>query len=116
MFGGVLTAGHRHFFRDVEGATGQGASLASASGPPLQLLAAGRRLSLLDVEGAAGQGATLASASGPPLHLVQLTAATTLVEALANKKLKKGGLGIRIQFYGTETLFILRLRHESTVR
>ena len=38
MFGGVLTAGHRHFFRDVKGATGQGASLASASGPPLQLL------------------------------------------------------------------------------
>ena len=38
MFGGVLTAGHRHFFRDVEGATGQGASLASASGPPLHLV------------------------------------------------------------------------------
>ena len=38
MFGGVLTAGHRHFFRDVKGATGQGASLASASGPPLHLV------------------------------------------------------------------------------
>ena len=38
MFGGVLTAGHRHFFRDVEGATGQGASLTSASGPPLHLV------------------------------------------------------------------------------
>ena len=113
MFGGVLTAGHRHFFRDVEGATGQGASLASASGPPLHLLAAGRRLSLLDVEGAAGQGASLTSASGPPLHLVQLAAAVALAEALARKI--KRGLGIRIQFYGTETLFILRLRHESTV-
>ena len=91
MIGGIilLTAGHRHFFRDVEGATGQGASLASASGPPLQLLAAGRRLSLLDVEGAAGQGATLTSASGPPLHLVQLAAAATLVEALANKNKKR---------------------------
>ena len=66
MFGGVLTAGHRHFFRDVKGATGQGASLASASGPPLHLLAAGRRLSPL---------------------LVQLTAAA-LVEALA-RKIKK---------------------------
>ena len=39
MFGGViLRAGCRHFFREVEGATGQGASLASASGPPLYLL------------------------------------------------------------------------------
>ena len=80
----LLLAGRRHFFRDVEGATGQGASLAFASGPPLQLLAAGRSLSLLDVEGATGQGATLASASGPPLHLVQLTAAA-LEEALAKK-------------------------------
>ena len=83
MVGGVvlLLAGRCLSFRDVEGATGQGASLASASGPPLQLLAAGRRLSLLDVEGAAGQGASLTSASGPPLHLVQLTAAAALVEA-----------------------------------
>ena len=80
----LLLAGRRHFFRDVEGATGQGASLAFASGPPPQLLAAGRSLSLLDVEGATGQGATLASASGPPLHLVQLTAAA-LEEALAKK-------------------------------
>ena len=40
MVGGVvlLLAGRRHFFRDVEGATGQGASLASASGPPLHLV------------------------------------------------------------------------------
>ncbi len=85
MVGGIvlLLAGRRHSFRGVEGATGQGASLASASGPPLHLLTTGRRLSLLDVEGAAGQGATLASASGPPLHLVQLTAAATLAEALA---------------------------------
>ena len=94
MFGGVLTAGHRHFFRDVEGATGQGASLASASGPPLHLLAAGRRLSLLDVEGAAGQGASLTSASGPPLHLWQLAAAA-LVEA-CSRKIKKRGLGVGI--------------------
>ena len=86
MIGGVilLTAGRRHFFRDVEGATGQGASLASASGPPLHLLTTGRRLSLRDVEGAAGQGASLTFASGPPLHLWQL-AAVALVEALANK-------------------------------
>ena len=84
MFGGVLTAGHRHFFRDVKGATGQGASLASASGPPLHLLVAGRRLSFRDVEGAAGQGASLTFANGPPLHLVQLTAAA-LEEALTRK-------------------------------
>ena len=113
MFGGVLTAGHRHFFRDVEGATGQGASLASASGPPLQLLAAGRRLSLRDVEGAAGQGASLTSASGPPLHLVQLTAAATLAEALARNI--KRGLRVSIQFYGSETLCIVQLRYSSTV-
>ena len=80
MFGGVLTAGHRHFFRDVEGATGQGASLASASGPPLHLLAAGCRLFLRDVEGTAGQGASFTFANGPPLHLVQLDA-DALVEA-----------------------------------
>ena len=86
MIGGIiLLAGRCHSLRDVEGATGQGASLASASGPPLQLLAAGRRLSLLDVEGAAGQGASLTSASGPPLHLVQLAAAATLVEACSRK-------------------------------
>ena len=68
MIGGVilLLAGRCHSLRDVEGATGQGASLASASGPPLHLLAAGRRLSPL---------------------LVQLTAAA-LVEALA-RKIKK---------------------------
>ena len=89
-----LLAGRCHSLRDVEGATGQGASLASASGPPLHLLAAGRRLSLLDVEGAAGQGATLASASGPPLHLVQLTAAVALAESLAKRI--KGGLGVGI--------------------
>ena len=94
----LLLAGRCHSPWDVEGATGQGASLASASGPPLQLLAADRRLSLLDVEGATGQGATLASASGPPLHLVQLAAATTLAEALARKN--KRGLGIDIQIYG----------------
>ena len=69
MFGGLIqTAGRRHFLRDVEGATGQGASLASASGPPLHLLTAGRRL-------------------GPSLHLVQLVAAA-LAEALA-RKIKK---------------------------
>ena len=85
MFGGVLLGGRRHSFRDVEGATGQGASLASASGPPLHLLTTGRRLSLRDVEGAAGQGASLTSANGPPLHLWQLTA-TALEEALAKKK------------------------------
>ena len=34
----LLLAGRRHFFRDVEGATGQGATLASASGPPLHLV------------------------------------------------------------------------------
>ena len=64
MVGGVvlLLAGRRHFFRDVEGATGQGASLASASGPPLHLLTAGRRL-------------------GPPLHLLQRRAAAALAEA-----------------------------------
>ena len=68
MIGGVilLLAGRCHSLRDVEGATGQGASLASASGPPLHLLAAGRRLGPL---------------------LVQLTAAA-LVEALA-RKIKK---------------------------
>ena len=83
MFGGfILSAGRRHFLRDVEGATGQGALLASTSGPPLHLLTAGRRLFLRDVEGAAGQGASLVSASGPPLHLVQLAAAA-LIEALA---------------------------------
>ena len=38
MFGGVLFVGRRHSSRDVEGATGQGASLASASGPPLHLV------------------------------------------------------------------------------
>ena len=69
MFGGVLTAGHRHFFRDVEGATGQGASLASASGPPLHLLTAGRRLC-------------------PSLHLVQYRAAVALAEACAKKKMR----------------------------
>ena len=87
MIGGVvilLLAGRCHSLRDVEGATGQGASLASASGPPLHLLTAGRRLSLRDVEGAAGQGASLTSASGPPLHLWQ-QAAAALAEALARK-------------------------------
>ena len=106
MFGGVLLAGRCLSFRDVKGATGQGASLASASGPPLQLLTAGRRLSLLDVEGAAGQGASLTSASGPPLHLVQLAAAATLTEALATKLQNKRGLGISIQIYGSETFSI----------
>ena len=40
MIGGVIlqSAGRHYFFRDVKGATGQGASLASASGPPLHLL------------------------------------------------------------------------------
>ena len=40
MIGGVilLTAGRRHSLRDVEGAAGQGASLTSASGPPLHLV------------------------------------------------------------------------------
>ena len=80
----LLLAGRCHSPWDVEGATGQGASLASASGPPLHLLTTGRRLSLRDVEGAAGQGASLTSASGPPLHLLQLTAAA-LEEALAKK-------------------------------
>ena len=82
VIGGIiLLAGRCHSLRDVEGATGQGASLASASGPPLHLLSAGRRLSLRDVEGAAGRGASLTSANGPPLHLVQLAAAAALVEA-----------------------------------
>ena len=89
MFGGVLLAGRCLSFRDVKGATGQGASLASASGPPLHLLSAGRRLSLRDVEGAAGRGASLTSTNGPPLHLVQLAAAT-LIEALSRKI--KGGI------------------------
>ena len=114
MIGGVvLTAGHRHFFRDVEGATGQGASLASASGPPLQLLAAGRRLSLLDVEGAAGQGASLTSASGPPLHLVQLTAAATLTEALATKIKEDYTSGTQVLWI--KTLVIVELRYGSTI-
>ena len=34
----VLLAGRCHSLRDVEGATGQGATLASASGPPLHLV------------------------------------------------------------------------------
>ena len=68
MFGGVLLAGRCLSFRDVKGATGQGASLASASGPPLQLLTAGRRLC-------------------PSLHLWQ-RAAAALTEALA-RKIKK---------------------------
>ena len=39
MNGGViLLVGHCHSLRYVEGATGQGATLASASGPPLHLL------------------------------------------------------------------------------
>ena len=38
MFGGVQSAGRRLSHRDVEGATGQGASLASTSGPPLHLV------------------------------------------------------------------------------
>ena len=86
MIGRVIlhVAGRCLFLRDVEGATGQGASLASASGPPLHLHVAGRCLFLRDVEGAAGQGASLTSASGPPLHLVQLTAAA-LEETLAKK-------------------------------
>ena len=88
MFGGVLLAGRCLSFRDVEGATGQGASLASASGPPLHLLSAGRRLSLRDVAGAAGRGASLTSANGPPLHLWQ-QAAATLTEALARKVKKR---------------------------
>ena len=71
MIGGVIlqSAGRHYFFRDVKGATGQGASLASASGPPLQLLTAGRRLC-------------------PSLHLWQ-RAAAALTEALA-RKIKKG--------------------------
>ena len=90
MIGRVIlhAAGRCHSLRDVEGATGQGASLASASGPPLHLLTTGRRLSLRDVEGAAGQGASLTSANGPPLHLWQLTA-TALEEALAKKNNKR---------------------------
>ncbi len=70
MIGGVIlqSAGRHYFFRDVKGATGQGASLASASGPPLQLLTAGRRLC-------------------PSLHLWQ-RAAAALTEALA-RKIKK---------------------------
>ena len=84
----LLLAGRCHSPWDVEGATGQGASLASASGPPLHLLTTGRRLSLRDVEGAAGQGASLTSANGPPLHLWQLTA-TALEEALAKKNNKR---------------------------
>ena len=109
MIGGViLLAGHCHSLRDVEGATGQGATLASASGPPLHLLTAGRRLSLLDVEGAAGQGASLTSASGPPLHLVQLAAAATLAEALARKI--KRGLGIDIQIYGSKNIIYCMIK------
>ena len=65
---------------------------------------AGRCHSLRDVEGATGQGASLASASGPPLHLLQLVAAA-LEEALA--KNKKRGLGISIQIYVPQTLFIV---------
>ena len=106
MIGGVvilLLAGRCHSLRDVEGATGQGASLASASGPPLHLLSAGRRLALLDVEGAAGQGASLTSASGPPLHLVQLAAAATLTDALATKLQNKRGLGIGTQMLRIKT-------------
>ena len=40
MIGRVIlhVAGRCHSLRDVEGATGQGATLASASGPPLHLL------------------------------------------------------------------------------
>ena len=118
MIGGVvilLLAGRCHSLRDVEGATGQGASLASASGPPLHLLTAGRRLSLRDVEGAAGQGASLASASGPPLHLLQRrTAAAALAEALA-KKIRNKELGVGIQIYESETLCIVQLRYGSTV-
>ena len=70
MIGGVIlqSAGRHYFFRDVKGATGQGASLASASGPPLQLLTAGCRLC-------------------PSLHLWQ-RAAAALTEALA-RKIKK---------------------------
>ena len=79
MIGGVIlqSAGRHYFFRDVKGATGQGASLASASGPPLQLLTAGRRLC-------------------PSLHLWQ-RAAAALTEALARKIKKKEGLEIGIQ-------------------
>ena len=71
MIGGVilLLAGRCHSLRDVEGATGQGASLASASGPPLHLLTAGRRLY-------------------SPLHIWQLAAAA-LAEALARKVKKE---------------------------
>ena len=99
MIGGVilLLADRRHSPWDVEGATGQGVSLASASGPPLHLLTTGQRLSLRDVEGAAGQGASLTFAIGPPLHLWQLAAAT-LTEA-RSKKIKRG-LGVGIQIYG----------------
>ena len=104
MIGGViLLANHCHSLRDVEGATGQGATLASASGPPLHLLVAGRRLSFRDVEGAAGQGASLTSASGPPLHLVQLAAAATLTDALATKLQNKRGLGIGTQMLRIKT-------------
>ena len=39
MFGGIiLLVGRRHFLCDVEGATGQGASLVSASDSPLHLV------------------------------------------------------------------------------
>ena len=70
MFGGfILSAGCRLFLRDVEGATGQSASLASASDPPLHLLTAGRSLC-------------------PSLPLWQQIAAA-LAEALARKKKKK---------------------------
>ena len=87
MLGGfILSAGRCHFLRDVEGATGQSASLASTSGPLLHLLTAGRRL-------------------GPSLHLWQLVAAA-LVKALA-RKIKKRGLGVGIQIYGSQTFFIV---------
>ena len=72
-----------------------GASLASASGPPLHLLAAGRCLSLRDVEGTAGRGASLTSTNGSPLHLVQLAAAVALAEALASKNKRGLKLGYR---------------------
>ena len=91
MIGRVIlhVAGRCHSLRDVEGATGQGASLASASGPPLHLHVAGRCLFLRDVEGAAGQGVSRTSANGPPLHLMQLAAAVVLAEALARKIKRK---------------------------
>ena len=73
------------------------------------VLLAGRCLSFRNVEGATGQGASFASTSGPPLHLLQRRTAAALIEALA--KNKKRGLGVGIQVYGSQTLFIVLLRY-----